>query len=100
MREWFPIWIAELQIDNLTQEKIRWKHGITSKEIRWLFVGNQNLIYKKAPNFSQYKRLQVVDSREKLPRVMLIVEVVNASYSTWRLVTALRTSNPRQVGRE
>jgi len=99
MRDWVPIWIAELQIDPLVEEKILRKHHLTSKEIRWMFIGNQELICKRAPNFVQFGRLQVVDSREKLPRVMLIVEEVNRTYSTWKLITAIRTSNSKLVGR-
>jgi hypothetical protein len=99
MREWFPIWIAELQIEPLVEEKILRKHRISSKEVRWMFIGNQELICKRAPNYEQFGRLQVVDSRELLPRVMLIVEEVNRTYSTWRLITAIRTSNSKLVGR-
>ena len=99
MREWFPIWIAELQIEIAIEEKIRRKHQITTKEIRWSFIGNQYLISKRTPNFNQYRRLQVVDSREKLPRVMLIVEEVNRTYSSLRLINAIRTSNSKLAGR-
>ena len=100
MAKWRRLWIAELLISTEVESKLIWKHGIKVADIRRRFVASNNLMAIEDIHMLYGMRLYVVDPAEKLPRVILIVQLADEEYSTWRLLTAYRSSNSKLVGRQ
>ena len=99
MGKWRSIWLAELRCTNQIKAKILIKHGITFKYIKQEFVATTGLKSKK--DFHPYfgHRSIVYNPVHKIPRVVLIVDLLDKDLDLWKLLTAFYISNSKLIGR-
>ena len=99
MERWRSIWIAELICEQTIQNKILIKHGLTVKYLRSEFIAAAGLM-SRSEHHPYYGLRQIVfDPKQKLPRVVLIIDLIDKNMDIWNIQTAFRSSNPALVGR-
>ena len=99
MNRWKPIWISDLICEPSIRVKILMKHGLTNKYLRSEFVAATELL-SRSEHHPYYGLRQIVFTpKQKLPRVVLIIDSIDKNMDIWNIQTAFRTSNPALVGR-
>jgi hypothetical protein len=99
MGKWRSIWLTELRCTNQIKAKILIKHGITFKYIKQEFVATTGLRSKE--DFHPYFGLRsiVYNPLHKIPRVVLIIDLLDKNMDLWNLLTAFHSSNSKLIGR-
>jgi len=99
MGKWKTIWLAELRCTNQIKVKILMKHGITFKYIKQEFVATNGL--RAREDFHPYFGLRsiVYNPMHQLPRVVLIIDLLDKNMDLWNLLTAFHSRNSKFVGR-
>jgi hypothetical protein len=93
------IWLAELRCTNQIKAKILIKHGITFRYIKQEFVATKGLRSKEDLHAYFGIRSIVYNSVHKIPRVVLIVDLLDKNMDLWNLLTAFHSSNSKLIGR-
>jgi hypothetical protein len=97
--KWHSIWISELIISPSVSYKIKRVHNLDPADIHSTFVAVNGIKSKEDKDLKHGYRVIATDFRLALPRVVLLLDLVNPDYSIWSLRTAFRTSNSKLVGR-
>ena len=99
MGKWRSIWISELICEHSIRVKILMKHGLTYKYLRSEFVAATGLM-SRSEHHPYYGLRQIVFiPKQKLPRVVIIIDPIDKNMNIWNIQTAFRSSNPALVGR-
>ena len=99
MNRWKSIWISELICGHSIRMKILMKHGLTYNHLRSEFVAATGLLSRSEYHPYYGLRQIVFTPKQKLPRVVLIIDSIDKIMDIWNIQTAFRSSNPALVGR-
>lgn len=99
MNRWKSIWISELICGHSIRMKILMKHGLTYNHLRSEFVAATGLLSRSEYHPYYGLRQIVFTPKQKLPRVVLIIDSIDKNMDIWNIQTAFRSSNPALVGR-
>ena len=99
MNRWKSIWISDLICGHSIRMKILVKHGLTYNHLRSEFVAATGLLSRSEYHPYYGLRQIVFTPKQKLPRVVLIIDSIDKIMDIWNIQTAFRSSNPALVGR-
>jgi hypothetical protein len=92
MEKWIPIWIATLNVSEVTSRKLALKHGIDLLQLQDLLICNSKIRGREVETPVHGKRFLIYVEVEKDKYIRAYLDLVDFEYSAYSLRTAQMTS--------
>ncbi|MCX6425780.1 MAG: hypothetical protein NTV47_03375 [Actinobacteria bacterium] len=92
MEKWVPIWIATLNVSEVTSRKLALKHGIDSLQIQEFLICNSKIRGREVETPLHGSRFLIYVEVEKDKYIRAYLDLVDFEYSVYSLRTAQITS--------
>ena len=92
MEKWIPIWIATLNVSEVTSRKLALKHGIDLLQLQDLLICNSKIRGREVETPVHGKRFLIYVEMEKDKYIRAYLDLVDFEYSAYSLRTAQMTS--------
>lgn len=92
MEKWVPIWIATLNVSEVTSQKLALKHGIDSLQLQEVLICNSKIRGREVETPVHGRHFLIYVEVEKDKYIRAYLDLVDFEYSVYSLRTAQITS--------